>query len=73
MSSDNLLICGRERSEVDRREVLLRVTDDGLELLRTLSTLHRDQMQTVGPALLEALQAIVAGRKPKRAERAASP
>lgn len=63
----------RERSEVDRREVLLQVTQDGLELLRALSTLHRDQLQTVGPALLEALQAIIEGRSPKRAERAASP
>lgn len=55
----------RQRSEVDRREVLLQVTDEGLELLRALSTLHRDQLQTVGPALLEALQAIIEGRKPK--------
>lgn len=56
----------RRRSEMDRREVLLQVTDDGLDLLRALSTLHRDQLQTVGPALLEALQAIIEGRKPTR-------
>jgi hypothetical protein len=42
------------------------VTDEGLELLRELSTLHRDQLQTVGPALLEALSAIIESRKPKR-------
>jgi DNA-binding MarR family transcriptional regulator len=63
----------RKRSEVDRREVLLQVTQEGLELLRALSTLHRDQLQTVGPALLNALQTIIEGRAPKRAERAASP
>jgi DNA-binding MarR family transcriptional regulator len=63
----------RKRSEVDRREVLLKVTQEGLELLRALSTLHRDQLQTVGPALLDALQAIIEGRSPKGAERAASP
>lgn len=63
----------RKRSEVDRREVLLQVTQEGLELLRALSTLHRDQLQTVGPALLDALQTIIEGRAPKRAERAASP
>jgi len=58
----------RQRSDVDRREVLLQVTDEGLELLRALSTLHRDQLQTVGPALLEALSAIIDSRKPKRPE-----
>jgi DNA-binding MarR family transcriptional regulator len=63
----------RKRSEVDRREVLLQVTQEGLELLRALSTLHRDQLQTVGPALLDALQTIIEGRAPKRVERAASP
>jgi DNA-binding MarR family transcriptional regulator len=63
----------RKRSEVDRREVLLQVTQEGLELLRALSTLHRDQLQTVGPALLDAQQTFIEGRAPKRAERAASP
>jgi hypothetical protein len=48
--------------------VLLQVTDEGLDLLRDLSTLHRDQLQTVGPALLEALSAIIESRKPKRRE-----
>jgi DNA-binding MarR family transcriptional regulator len=56
----------RQRSRVDRREVLLQLTDDGLDLLRALSALHRDQLQTVGPDLLEALQTIIASRKPKR-------
>lgn len=64
----------RQRSETDRREVLLQVTDDGSELLRALSSLHRDQLQTVGPALLEALQEIIDGRKPARRDaRAANP
>jgi DNA-binding MarR family transcriptional regulator len=58
----------RQRSDVDRREVLLQLTEEGLELLRALSTLHRDQLQTVGPALLDALQAIISGRKHKRTE-----
>ena len=34
----------RERSTLDRREVLLRLTADGAELLRALSTLHRQQL-----------------------------
>lgn len=64
----------RQRSDVDRREVLLQVTREGLDLLRGLSSLHRDQLQTVGPALLDALQEIITERGPKRAERSeASP
>ena len=52
----------RERSTLDRREVLLRLTESGSELLRSLSAKHRQQLQTVGPALLAALQGIAAGR-----------
>ena len=48
----------RQRSAVDRREVLLRLTAEGQEMLRGLSALHRQQLQTVGPELLSALQAI---------------
>ena len=59
----------RQRSDADRREVLLQVTSEGLSLLRALSTLHRAQLQTVGPALLDALQAIIEERQPKKASR----
>lgn len=52
----------RERSAVDRREVLLRLTAAGQEVLRGLSALHRQQLRTVGPALLSALQAISSER-----------
>jgi DNA-binding MarR family transcriptional regulator len=52
----------RERSSVDRREVLLRLTPEGEEMLRSLSALHRQQLRTVGPAMLAALQTIVAGQ-----------
>lgn len=57
----------RERSTLDRREVLLRLTEDGAELLRGLSAQHRQQLQTVGPALLMALQSIAMGqtRRPR--------
>jgi DNA-binding MarR family transcriptional regulator len=50
----------RERSEADRREVLLRVTYDGEALLRTLSTLHRLQLETVGPNMVRALERVLA-------------
>jgi DNA-binding MarR family transcriptional regulator len=61
----------RERSTLDRREVLLRLTEAGAELLSGLSAQHRQQLQTVGPALLTALQSIAAGRvRGPRASRA---
>jgi DNA-binding MarR family transcriptional regulator len=50
----------RTRGERDRREVLLGITDAGQQLLSRLSTLHRDQLKTVGPTLQRALSAIVA-------------
>ncbi len=50
----------RERSEADRREVLLRVTYDGEAVLRTLSALHRLQLETVGPNMVRALERVLA-------------
>jgi DNA-binding MarR family transcriptional regulator len=49
----------RERAEEDRREVLLRLSADGEALLRKLSALHRDQLRTVGPAMVAALLTIL--------------
>lgn len=49
----------RERSLDDKREVLLRLTADGDDLLLRLSTLHKQQLLVVGPAVVSALQALV--------------
>lgn len=49
----------RERSEEDRREVLLRLTRDGDALLRALSALHRQQLETVGPNMVRALERVL--------------
>jgi DNA-binding MarR family transcriptional regulator len=49
----------RERSEIDRRVVLLRLTPEGAALLRRLSALHREQLRSVGPEMVAALQAIL--------------
>lgn len=49
----------RERSQEDRREVLVRLTADGTSLLRELSLLHREQLQRVGPEMVEALSRIL--------------
>jgi DNA-binding MarR family transcriptional regulator len=55
----------RERSQLDRREVLLRLTDAGMATLSTLSELHRRQLKSAGPQMVSALAEIV-GVKAKR-------
>ncbi len=52
----------RERSLEDKREVLVRLTETGDELLQQLSRRHRDQLRNVGPEMLAALGAILDGR-----------
>ena len=52
-------LIARERSTEDRREVLLSLTRDGEAVLRTLSSLHREQLQSAGPAVIRALQNIL--------------
>jgi DNA-binding MarR family transcriptional regulator len=49
----------RRHSEQDRREVLVDLTPHGEHLLRMLSVLHWEELQNSGPALSEALQAVV--------------
>lgn len=59
---DKLVAAGHVRrapSPTDRREVLVEITDQGEELLATLSTLHREQLQTVGPRLIGALSGVL--------------
>ena len=49
----------RRHSHQDRREVLVDLTPHGEQLLSQLSVLHWQELQTSGPALSDALQAIV--------------
>lgn len=56
----------RRRSERDAREVLLVITPSGEQLLRKLTLAHRAELQTAGPALVQALEAVLGG-KPARA------
>lgn len=63
---DKLVASGfvrRVPSKTDRREVLVEITRRGESLLAELSALHRGQLATVGPALSEALSAVLSGRK----------
>jgi len=46
----------RVRSEVDRRQVRLRVTALGAESVRQLSKLHREELRHSAPGLINALQ-----------------
>ncbi len=57
----------RERSPENRREVLVALTPSGEAVLTHLSVLHREQLRTAGPALYEAIGAILGGLdKPQR-------
>jgi DNA-binding MarR family transcriptional regulator len=56
----------RRHSEEDRREVLVELTAHGEHLLRALSELHWQELQNSGPALSEALQAVVQNTKEDR-------
>jgi DNA-binding MarR family transcriptional regulator len=49
----------RFRSQEDRRQVLIRLTAAGEAKLRRLSSVHKDELRTSGPLLVEALTALV--------------
>ena len=48
----------RARSGADRREVFLSLTPAGERLLAKLSVLHRTELRTTGPRLLQALESV---------------
>jgi DNA-binding MarR family transcriptional regulator len=52
----------RERSTEDKREVLVRLSPAGVELLQSLSRQHRDHLQNVGPEMVGALGSILDDR-----------
>ncbi|MGC4089384.1 MAG: MarR family transcriptional regulator [Polyangiaceae bacterium] len=52
-------LLSRERSQNDRREVLLRLTPEGAARLQALSILHKDQLRAVGAHMLGALGTIL--------------
>jgi DNA-binding MarR family transcriptional regulator len=49
----------RRQSDLDHREVLVELTPHGEDLLHQLSILHWDELRISGPALSEALWAVV--------------
>jgi len=56
----------RRHCDQDRREVLVELTPRGEEILRALSVLHWEELQTSGPALSEALHTIVHSKTARR-------
>lgn len=53
----------RRRDETDQRRVLVDLTLRGEEILRELSVHHRTELQSAGPALVKALEALIANNE----------
>jgi DNA-binding MarR family transcriptional regulator len=49
----------RSRDETDQRRVLINLTPNGEEVLQKLSLLHRTELQSTAPALVQALNALI--------------
>jgi DNA-binding MarR family transcriptional regulator len=49
----------RRRSEQDRRQVWIDLTPEGERILEALSVEHRAELETAGPALLDALRLLL--------------
>jgi DNA-binding MarR family transcriptional regulator len=56
----------RRHNDEDQREVLVKITPHGEELLHRLSVLHWDELRVSGPALSEALHAVMHHSTPER-------
>jgi len=52
----------RRRDEADQRRVIVDLTPRGEEVLRELSLSHRNELQTAGPALVQALNVIITNK-----------
>jgi DNA-binding MarR family transcriptional regulator len=67
MSERNLV--QRDRDKQDQRRVLVTLSSYGEEVLRRLSLLHRTELRSTGPVLVQILQAIIgASSEEKRGE-----
>jgi DNA-binding MarR family transcriptional regulator len=67
MSERNLV--QRDRDKQDQRRVLVTLSPYGEEVLRRLSLLHRTELRSTGPVLVQILQAIIgASSEEKRGE-----
>ena len=62
----------RERSQADKREVLLHLTEEGLRMLSALSESHREELQRSGPNMVTVLDSIVRGKRSRGTARAST-
>lgn len=65
-------LCRRERSKADRRNVLVRITPRGERLLNRLVQHRIAELQITGPALAQALAALLSPRSRQRRSQAAT-
>ena len=56
----------REQGTEDRREVLIRLTEEGERVLRDLSVEHQIELTRIGPKLMEALAAAITVAEQKK-------
>lgn len=49
----------RRRGEIDQRQVIVSLTSSGEEVLRKLALYHRTELQSIGPALVQALETLI--------------
>jgi DNA-binding MarR family transcriptional regulator len=57
-----LKLVAREGSPTDRREVLVRLTDKGEQVLAKLSAAHKEQLRRIGPELSGLLRRLGTGK-----------
>lgn len=62
----------RVRGAADRRQVFARLTPRGEAMLDDLSRYHRAELRSTGPALIQALNALLASTESAEEDRAAS-
>jgi DNA-binding MarR family transcriptional regulator len=60
---DRGFLC-RLRSTADRRQVLVKLTRDGEELLRKLALYHLQELQSIGPTLVNVLKSLIDQTRP---------
>jgi DNA-binding MarR family transcriptional regulator len=49
----------KQRGDEDRRHVLLEITADGERILQKVSLAHREQLESMGPELIKALNKVI--------------
>jgi DNA-binding MarR family transcriptional regulator len=53
----------RTHDQIDHRRILLRLTPEGEQVLRSLTEHHLSELEEAGPRLIEALRRVIAGEQ----------